>query len=215
VSPIIIPCSLYLPPSISRMEQLSEKDDFDRAIELIYGSDCNVYEKLFGSLQNAKQILPYLLNDPASKCYKKHYHFFRKKEKIIAIAALYDIEDFSWDINTDLMKKAFGNAGIELPESFDKAVTLLKNTFNNYHGKSFCYLDDVCVLEGERRRRIGSSMIMYLIKLAESQGKAVRLSVQSNNLIARQMYANLGFVATTKEVSEISNALEYIQMVRI
>ncbi len=213
VSPIVIPCSVYLPPSIPHLEQLSKESDFSDAAELIFDSDKVIYKKLFGSLNNAKKVLPYLFNNQLSKFYKDHYYVLRKNKKIVAIAALYEYDDFSWD--SDIIKKAFGDAQVELPLTFEDAIIGIKEVFNDYPGTMYCHIDDVCVKENERRHGIGSSIIMYLIKIAESQGKSARLSVYSQNKIARHLYGNLGFVPLTYEFSDNGSKLMYIRMIHI
>ncbi len=213
VSPIIIPCSVYLHQSISHLEQLSDESDFDEAAELVYGSDVVVYKKLFGSLNNAKKVMPYLFSNQSSKFSKKHYYVLKKSNKIVAIASLYEYDEFSW--NSDIIKKAFADAQVEPPSTFEEAVNEIKETFYDYPGKMYCYIDDVCVRESERRRGIGCSMIMYLIKAVEAQGKSVRLSVYSENTIARHLYSNMGFVPLSRTVSGNNGQLTYIQMIRI
>lgn len=213
VSPIVIPCSVYLPPSIPHLEKLSKERDFDDAAELIYGSDEIAYKKLFGSLNNAKKVLHYLFNNPLSKFYKNHYYLLRQNNKIVAIASLYEYNDFSWD--SDIIKKAFGDAHIELPSTFEDAIIGIKGVFNDYPGTMYYHIDDVCVKENERRHGIGSSIVMYLIKISEAQGKSVRLSVYSKNKIARHLYGNLGFVPLSYEDSDGRSNLKYIRMIRI
>lgn len=214
VSPIIIPCSVYLPQSISQLDILSNEQDFESATELIYNSDLFVYENLFGSLENAKLILPSLLKNPKSKFYKDHYRVVRKDKRIVAIAAVYNFIDFSWD--SDDVLKAFGDAGIETPPTFEVAINNLKETFNDCLGKMYYQIDDVCVHEDYRRHGIGRSLIMHLIKMAEKSNVSVRLSVYSENLIAYNLYCSLGFVPITSQTAAENDMYKgYIQMVKI
>jgi GNAT superfamily N-acetyltransferase len=213
VSPIIIPCSIYLPQSVSTMEKLEQESDFDSAIELIYESDIRTYSAMFGSLDIAKKVLPFLLSNPKSKFYKNHYRIYKQKKEIIAIAALFDYSDSSWD--SDIVLKAFGDAGVEPPSSFDNAVSSMRNVFNDYLGSSFYLVDDVCVREDFRNQGIGSSMVLYLINKTESEGKSIRLTVGEKNKIAYHMYSSLGFVPLNNETLSNDPHVEYVHMVKL
>lgn len=212
ISPIIIPCSVYLPRSFSKLEVLSDEKDFDSAIELIYGSDVFIYEKLFGSLENAKLILPLLLNNPKSKFYKNHYRIMRNGEEIIAIASIYDYSISFWDY--DIILKAFGEVRIMPPTNFENAINNMKETFNEYLGKNYYHVDDVCVKESYRHRGLGRSLMMYILKMAEKSNMSLRLFVYSENYIAYSLYSSLGFVPITKQFN-IDGSKDYFQMVKI
>ncbi len=68
---------------------------------------------------------------------------------------------------------------------------------------------DVCVAEAYRGRGIGTSVLREVIGEAESAGRAVRLSVWSENAGARRLYESLGFVAESG-----GGAGGYIEMTR-
>ena len=212
VSPIIIPCSVYLPQSLSQLEPLSDEKDFDAAIELIYESDVFIGEKLFGSLDNAKKILPLLFNNPQSKFYKGHYRIIRDNQEIIAIASIYGDSTSFWDY--DIVKTAFDDIGLMPPTTFDIAIKNLKETFNEYFGKNYYHIDNVCVKTSYRHQGIGRSLMMYLLKMAEKANKSVRLFVYKDNYVAYNLYSSLGFVPITKQFT-IDNSNEYFQMVKI
>lgn len=212
VSPIIIPCSVYLPQSFSKLEQLDDENDFEQAIELIYNSDPTVYGFLFGNIENARRIFPYLLNDATSKFYKNHYRILRKDNEIVAIASLYNYSNISW--GTDGLLKAFGEERIEIPETFECGLKILKSQFNDYFGKMYYQIDDVCVKEKYRNQGIAQAMLMYLIKITENMNMSVRLSVYSDNKVAYNLYSSLGFVPI--DVQQLNdNDIKYIQMVKI
>ena len=174
VSPIIIPCSVYLPQPIAQLEPLENEEDFEAAIELIYNSDPFIYQNLFGSMENAKLVLPILLKNPRSKFYKDHYRIVRKNKKVVAIAALYNFADFSWD--SDVVLMAFGDAQVELPPTFEMAIGNLRETFNDCPGEMYYQIDDICVLESYRHQGIGRSLVMGLLRAAEKSNMSVRLS---------------------------------------
>lgn len=214
VSPIIIPCSIYLPQSINQLENLNNDDDYNDVIELIYNSDNFIYKNLFGSLENAKLVMPSLLNNPKSKFYKDYYRIIRKDKEVIAVAAIYNFSNCSWD--SDIVLKAFGDVGVEVPSTFDLAIINLKETFNNYLGKMYYQIDDICVKEEYRNRGIGRSIIMNLIKIAEKSNMSVILSVYSENHIAYNLYSSLGFVPLINQKYELNTSLKgYIQMIKL
>ncbi len=212
ISPIIIPCSVFLSRSITNLEPLSDEKDFDSAIELIYESDIFIYEKLFGSLEKAKLILPLLLKNPQSKFYKDHYRIIRKEKEIVAIASIYDYSISFWDY--DIILRAFGDVGLIPPVTFENAIKNVKDTFNEYLGKKYYHVDDVCVKESYRHQGLGRSLMMYILKMAEESNMSVRLFVYSENHIAYSLYSSLGFVPITKQFN-IDGSKDYFQMVKI
>ena len=184
------------------------------AVELIYNSDLFIYENLFGSLENAKLVLPNLLKNKKSKFYKDHYRIIKKDDQIVAIAAIYNSSDFSWD--ADVVLKAFGDAGVETPKTFDTAMSNLKETFNDCLGKMYYQIDDICVHEDYRHQGIGRSLVMCLIKMADKANMSVKLSVYSENRIAYNLYSTLGFVPITRQITVGQDTYKgYLQMVKI
>lgn len=215
VSPIIIPCSTYLPQAMTNMIQLNDEKDFEQAIELIYQSDMIVYSKLFGSLENAKKVFPYLFENRKSKFYKDHYYIYKENDQVVAIASLCDFSDFSWNI--DVIQSAFEQAMVQFPDTYKEAMDIFAYIYNDYPGSMYYHVDDVCVLEDNRYQGIGTSIMMYMMKLAETQGKSIRLSVYADNTIAKNMYASLGFVPVFcgAEACDSLKPVKYIKMVKI
>ena len=211
VSPIIVPCSVFLPPMATHIEPLDKEEDFDSVVELIYESDRNLYEKLFGSLENAKIVMPILFNNN-SKFSKNHYHIIKQEEQVVSVAALYKSSDFRWD--TDSIRIAFDDAGVALPKSFDEATNCLRDIFNDCIGNSFCLIDDLCVKEEFRNRGIGKSMIMFLSKKAESENLSVILSVYNENNIAFDLYSSVGFIPYASFSDDNASGKNYIRMIK-
>lgn len=212
VSPIIIPCSVFMTSIATQIEYLEKKEDYNRVVELIYESDKNIYEKLFGSLDNAKVVMPILFDNSNSKFYKRHYYIIRKEEQVVAVAALYKSTDFRWD--TDNIRIAFDDAGVVRPESFEVAIDYLKDIFDDCIGTSFCLIDDLCVKEEFRNRGIAKSLIMWLSKKAESENLSVILSVYNENNVAFDLYSSVGFIPYA-EVSNVEDCRKnYIKMIK-
>lgn len=212
VSPIIIPCSIFSTPLATHIEPLDKEDDFDSVVELIYESDSNIYKNLFGSLDNAKIVMPILFNKNNSKFSKNHYYIIKNDDQIIAVAALYKSSDFRWD--TDNIRVAFDDARVELPESFEEAINNMKDIFNDCIGNSFCLLDDLCVKEDFRNRGIGKSLVMYLSKKAETENLSIVLSVYNENDIAFDLYSSIGFIPYADFYDAEDKSKNYIKMIK-
>ena len=212
ISPIIIPCSIFLPQLATQIEQLDDPVDFDGAVELIYESDPYVYKRLFGSIDNAKIIMPILLEDKNSKFFKKHYYIMKQDEEVVAVASLYKSSDYRW--NTDNIRFAFDECNIALPETFEMAVNCLNDIFNDYIGNSYCLIDDLCVREDYRNRGLGKSMVMYLSKEEETEGRSVILSVYNENNIAFNLYSSVGFIPYANVFSDSEDDRNYIKMIK-
>lgn len=212
VSPIIIPCSVFSSQSFSILEKLSE-EDFAAAIELIYESDPFIYGSLFESLENAKKILQRLLVNPNSKFYKNHYRIIRKNGEIVAIAALYEYSNSFYD--KSLIKIEADRAGIQLPSTFEKAIEGLRKTFvDDFPGGNYYHIDDVCVKKDYRHQGIGRSLMLGVLKEAESKDMSTRLFVYIENNVAYGLYSSLGFFPIKKQFT-VGEDKAYFQMVKV
>lgn len=213
ISPIIIPCSIFLPDINTEVEVLNASEDFESAVELIYESDAYIYEELFGSLDNAKKVFPELFKTKNCKFYKDNYLIIKEDNEVVGVAAMYKSEQCVWD--TDVILKAFGNAGVNPPESFGNAVEHMQDVFNDALGNSFYMLDDICVRSTHRNRGIGRSLINYIIKEAERDGASLILSTYADNSHAYNIYTYLGFIPYSKNTSNISGGKDYFRMIKI
>lgn len=212
ISPIIIPCSLFLPNVNTEVEALSDSKDYESAIELIYESDPYIYGNLFGSLENAKKVFPELLNTRSCKFHKNNYLIVKDQGKVIAIAAMYKFDVGVWD--TDVVLKAFGTAGVDIPETFGYAVKHIADVFNDTLGSSFNMIDDICVRSEYRNKGIGRSLIWYMVKEAEKNGTSLVLSTYAENGRAYNLYARLGFIPFSQNTST-EDGKDYFKMIRI
>jgi ribosomal protein S18 acetylase RimI-like enzyme len=213
ISPIIIPCSIFLPDINTEIEALDSPEDFESAIELIYESDSYMYGELFGSLENAKRVFPELLRTKNCKFYKDNYLIIKEDDEVVGVAAMYKSEQCVWD--TDVILKAFGNAGVNPPSSFNNAVEHMQDVFNDALGNSFYMLDDICVKSTHRNRGIGRSLINYIIKEAERDGASLILSTYADNRHAYNIYTYLGFIPYSKNTSGTSGGKDYFRMIKI
>lgn len=220
LNPIVIRCSLFTPRNIVEIEILNDKNDFDDAIELIYQSDEYVYNKLFGSINNAKMVMPNLFENPRSKFYKKHYHILRKDNKIVAIAALYGSKcynsNYNHQWNTSIITDAYISNNLKIPSEFDSAIEYLEIISHDIISSNYYYIDDVCVRKEYRNQGVGKSLLMNLIKKADENDYGIMLTVYRDNIIAKRLYDSVGFIPYTKETdnNNIFNK-KYYRMVKI
>ncbi len=153
-----------------------------------------------------------LFDNSNSKFSKNHYYIIKKQEQVVAVAALYKSTDFKWD--TDNIRIAFEDAGVDLPETFEEAVNYLKEIFDDCIGASFCLVDDLCVKEEFRNRGIGKSLVMYLSKKAESENLSVVLSVYNENNVAFDLYSSVGFIPYAEVSITEDCSKNYIKMIK-
>ena len=59
-------------------EKLKLREDYEAVIELVYQTDPYLYPDLFGSLENAKKIMPFLLDDKKSTWFKDYIYTVKK-----------------------------------------------------------------------------------------------------------------------------------------
>lgn len=217
ISPIIIPCYYFIPKLANHIQNLSEEEDYLTAIEMIYESDPLLYKNLFGSIENAQKVMPYLFDDSNSKYYKNHYYIVKKKisgkNEVIAIACKYKDDNLFWN-EEEIIIKAFDESGVERPSTFGKAMKILKNSYTQTIGSYYSMIDDVCVREDFRLKGYGKAFILYLLKLAEKDKEGVKLIVYCHNAIAINLYSSLGFVIEREIKDEVSEE-QYYEMIKL
>lgn len=219
-NPIIVPCSLFTSQTPLETEILDNQKDYEEAVELIYQSDEFVYSKLFGSMKNAKIIMPLLFENPNSKFYKKFYHILKKNNQVVAIVALYNSTHYNsgynhqW--NTSLIKNTFSSYNIELPSDFDIAIKYLEYISNDFISSNYYFIDDLCVRKEYRNKGVGKSLLMDLIRHSSEDDCGMMLTVYKDNTIAQQLYSSVGFIPYAKDTDGY-NCLskEYYKMIKI
>lgn len=218
LNPIVVPCEFFIPRIDWNISELKSSADFEDAIELIYNSDIELYKNLFGNIKNAKVIMSKMLEDECSKFYKSNYKILKNRSnKVIAIVAMYDsltMHNIQWD--EDVLKKYFSENCIEFPEKFTETLKRLSSIFDNHQTDGQYFIDDLCVSEEYRRQGIGKSLLMHLIRDAESQPdySSIILSVYSDNEIAINFYYSLGFIPYGIERDDVNHS-EAIRMIRV
>lgn len=193
ISPIIIPCTIFSPQVNASFSRLDDEKDFDKAIELLYNVDTRIWGNLFGDIETAKKVMPLLFNNTKSVFYKNYYHILKINNEIVSIASLYGLNAMpKWD--TDLFEMAFGECNIEIQDKTRIAYAYFKDTFNDFIGKDFTQICDLCVKEEYRNKGIGKAILKYLVKKSELEGKNTLITVYGDNTVAYNLYFSLGFV---------------------
>lgn len=199
ISPIIIPYDAVYPNTEAKFSNTINPSDYDKVSELIYYTDEKIYQNLFGNLENAKKVLPILFEDKKkmynSLFYKDNIYVARVEDtngesKVVAMAILYKVLP-EW--SPVIVKQAFYEAGIPLPETYEDANIYFTNAFSSAIGNN-CLISDICVDPECRNLGYASFMINKLFKEAEKEGKNLILIVYEDNTKAFSLYNKLGFI---------------------
>lgn len=103
-----------------KFENLSENDNLGQAAELLYSVDPYIFPDFFGTFEQAKKVGPILFSkDPNALFSFEKTVVAKDGDKIAAIICFRDHNCTPWD--TELTTKKFIDAGVEIPENFERA----------------------------------------------------------------------------------------------
>lgn len=215
INPIIIPQKYYSSNISAKFERLYDTNDFENAAELIYKTDEIIYGSLFGNLNNAKIVLSYLFENKNSIFYKDYYYVIKMEGQVVAIASLYNKLP-QW--NSDIIEKAFRDCNITIPETMRTSYLYFEDTFNDSIGSSNV-ICDVCVKEEYRNKGLARCLLSNIIKKVEGNGENLLISVYSNNIVALNLYASMGFIPyvsnyDTRGQGNNKHQYEYYKMIK-
>ncbi|MCH5147874.1 MAG: GNAT family N-acetyltransferase [Clostridiales bacterium] len=226
VNPIIIPRDAYSPIHSAKFMQLSDKDDYEAVSELLFDTDRQIYKNLFGTVENAKKVLP-ILFDHKSKSGKKsifskdNIYILKSNDldsKVLAFATFYKMGSGSvpeWD--AAVIEAAFVQAGIELPETAQGAFKYFEDTFHDAFG-DITFVGDLCVDKDHRSKGYASLLLSKLIGKAEKMKLNVLISVYADNISAYNLYSSLGFLRFTENYDNrggsSKNKEQYFKMIK-
>ncbi len=167
--------------------KLISKDEYSAVAKLIYQTDAYLYPDLFGSIENAKKLLPYLLEDKRSHWYKDYIYVAKENGSVIGIIT---VIPFNVDWNYASVQMAYMECGLELDDRV-KAVCeyFAKASENIGIGASAC---NICIREDYRGNGIGSFMLEKVIEMVGHNN--IELSVLADNTAAIHLYEKYGFV---------------------
>lgn len=167
--------------------KIRSKDDINEIIELIVNADPYTYLGLFGSMDKAKKIMPYLLNDSQSVFYKNNYFCCDIKGKIIGLCSFF-FHNVLW--NKAVLLNAFACAKETFPSTFKEAYNSFEKEFNEEFnvGATTC---QVSVKENYRNKGVATFLLQNILDI---YGNApIQLFVNHNNDYAIHLYEKFGF----------------------
>ena len=164
---------------------LRPTDDMKTVARLLFDTDPYIYADLFGDLQTAEEVLPYLFARNTGVFNYMAYHIALLGGKIVGLSSLYKHSD-KW--NEPSVRMAFAEAGKKLPPSFD-AVSKYFVSAHNYTGETNAC--NICILPEMRRKGIGEFMLSKLIIMAGNSN--IALTVLKSNTAAIRLYEKYGF----------------------
>lgn len=167
------------------IRNLRLQDDMEIVAELIMDTDPYVYGDLFGSLENAKKVLPYLFKRNTGIFKTSCYYLALEDENILGMIGLFKYGD-DWQPHD--VKMAFVEAGVSLPRSFEAVSEYFKGAHNYQPEVKAC---NVCVNKKFRKMGVGDFMVKQIIKMAGNSN--VILSVLAVNESAIKLYTRNGF----------------------
>ena len=104
---------------------LRPTDDMRTVARLLFDTDPYIYADLFGDLQTAEEVLPYLFARNTGVFNYMAYHIALLGGKIVGLSSLYKHSD-KW--NEPSVRMAFAEAGKKLPPSFDANISSVPTT---------------------------------------------------------------------------------------
>ncbi len=196
VNPVIIPLKYcFSNIETQQISKLSLPEDYEQASELIYETDTSIYSNLFGSLENAKKVLPILFEKKNSIFYKDNYYIVKSNGVVVAIASIYNddpSQTLEWE--PTIFEMIMEEKGIEITDSMRKSYDYFDDTFNDRIGEDFLVICDLCVKQEYRNRGLAKWLLTKLINKAANKGKTLLISVYSNNAVALRLYNSMGFI---------------------
>ncbi len=190
INPIIIPQSSYASIKTADFSHLKNREDYDRAAELLYYTDERIFGGLFGNVDTARLILPKLFDDRNSVFFRDYYYIAKTDGYVVGIISLYS-ELPSW--NPDIIEKYFAEAGVEVTDSMREAYKYFKDTFNDSYGRNNT-ICDLCIEDRYRNKGFAKFLLYNVIQLVEDCSGDLTISVYSDNVPAIKLYSSMGFI---------------------
>ena len=213
VNPLIISQNIFEKNASASFARLSDKDDYSAAAELLYLTDETIYGNLFGSLENAKIVLPSLFEDEQSVFFKNYVYIAKVDKKVVGIMTLYSKLP-EW--KPDVIKKAFEENHVVIPQTTERSYSYFKDTFNDTIGNNYM-ICDLCIKPEERRKGLARFLIYNAVKKVEERGGDLLITVYCDNSAAINLYISMGFIPYISEADTRGmklNSNEYYKMIK-
>lgn len=170
--------------TFSRVEK---NDDYIKIAELIYLTDPYLYPDLFGNLENAKILIPILMNDSKSTFYYQYLYVAKSDTNIVGVVSIVP-DSVEWNFAT--IRMAYLDAGLTMNDAVFAVSKYFEDTFNRIGVRSS--VCNICVDSNFRHCGVGSFILQKLI--AKVGKNNMELSVLSDNIPAIKLYTKYGFV---------------------
>ncbi len=194
-----------------------DTDSFEKIAELIYHTDKYIYPAAFGNLDNAKKILPELLNEDHSVFSKKNIKVALDGDEIVGISVILSLSNYN-EISQDIIDK-YKHISPNLSNVCDRYF----NKMSNICFQDTPYLMCLCVDENHRGKKIGG--ILLKNTLIQYKDRHVKLHVLKQYDPTKEvainpavtLYEKLGFSISLEELGFALNpedAPECFEMIR-
>lgn len=170
-------------------DDLLDEDELETIAGLIYDTDPYIYPALFGTRENALQLLPELIENKDAM-FKQDNFFIAENEDEIVGLILWVKGSLNWS------KQAFmemaQNSGVYICEEHVKQVDeKYIASYEDVEDQECISIINICVVEEKRGIGIGKQMIEQFIRKHRSE--TMELCVLEDNLGAVRLYENEGF----------------------
>jgi len=168
--------------------KIRDNDNLKEIFILIYTGDPYIYHDLFGEIEDGFLVYQKLINNPNSVFYREYYRVVENLNnpgEIVGVCTFFD-RDVKW--NPNIMKNAYVEAMIKLPDSFDAVSNYMVSSYNYpKHSVGVC---NISVKEKYRNQKIGT---FILEQLMQSFDDDIKLTVLKDNIPAIKLYSKFGF----------------------
>ena len=189
-----------------------EKDDLNRAANLVYQVDPYICPDFFGDAKRAKKMGPVLFGEEGGLFDPNHTIVAEEDGKLLGVLIYADNTIKPWD--TDGFKKKVETIGIEMPENFDRAN---KNYMEAVVNDAMTLPDGVaevewCATDTEARGKgVASKMFEKFLSLPY---KEQHLTVLADNPPAIHLYEKNGFKIVSTQTGYPDESVGTHNMIR-
>ena len=169
-----------------------DDDMLENIAGLIYDTDPYIYPAMFGTRENALELIPELIKNGDSMFSLEHL-FVAEYEEDIAGIILWIKGKLAW--SKELFKEIAWDCGIVPSPHLDLVTEQYLNSYNTVEDEQMISLINVCVTEEVRNIGIGTQMMEQFLK--NHRNEPMNLCVLEENPEALRLYQKSGF----KEVS--------------
>ncbi|MBQ6149705.1 GNAT family N-acetyltransferase [Candidatus Saccharibacteria bacterium] len=189
-----------------------EKDDLNRAANLIYQVDPYICPDFFGDAERAEKMGPLIFGEEGGLFDPNHTIVAEEDGKLLGILVYADNTIKPWD--TEGMKEKVENLGIEMPEQFDRAN---KNYMEAVTEDARSLPDGVAEVEwcatdlSARGKGVASKMFEKFLSLPYQEQ---HLTVLADNPPAIHLYEKNGFGIVSSQTGYPDESVKTHNMVR-